>query len=173
MNNIDLESAKDMGIKVTNVKNYSTTSVVQHTFSMLFYLIGKSRYFDEYVKSKKWSKSDIFTNLDREFFEIKNKKWGIIGLGKIGKGVARIAKAFGVNVYYYSTAKKPHSNEFEHKELDWILSQCDIISIHSPLNQNTKNLITEKELNLLKDGAILLNLGRGGIIDEVALAWKN
>jgi len=172
MNNIDLESAKEFGIEVKNVSGYSTNSVVQHTFSMLFYLIGSSCYYDSYVKSKEWSQSEIFTHLDKPFFEISGKKWGIIGLGSIGRAVAKVASSFGADVSYYSTNKTPHSKEYPHKSLDELLKESDIISIHSPLNQNTKNLISEDELNLLKNRAVLLNLGRGGIIDEDALAKK-
>ena len=172
MNNIDLESAKELKIEVKNVSGYSTDSVLQHTFSMLFYLIGSSSYYDNYVKSKSWSKSEIFTHLDRPFFEIRGKEWGIIGLGSIGEAVARVATAFGANVSYYSTNKTPHSKKYPHKSLDELLRTSDIISIHSPLNKNTQNLISENELNLLKKRAVLLNLGRGGIIDEVALAKK-
>jgi glycerate dehydrogenase len=170
MNNIDLEYAKKLNISVKNVSGYSTSSVVQHTFMLALALIGKLEYYNNYTKSGKWCDSEIFTNLEKEFFEIKNKNWGIIGLGEIGTSVARVAKAFGANVFYYSTAKKPHSSEFEHKNLDELLKISDIISIHAPLNENTKNLISKKELNLLKDGAVVLNLGRGGIIDEDELA---
>jgi len=170
MNNIDLEHAKKLNISVKNVSGYSTNSVVQHTFMLALALIGKLNYYDNYTKSGKWCDSEIFTNLEKEFFEISGKKWGIIGLGEIGKSVARVAKAFGAEIFYYSTAKKPHSSEFEHKNLNDLLKECDIISIHAPLNENTKNLISKNELNLLKDGAVLLNLGRGGIIDEDALA---
>ncbi|NPA73191.1 MAG: D-2-hydroxyacid dehydrogenase [Epsilonproteobacteria bacterium] len=170
MNNIDLKYATKKGIKVKNVKDYSTPSVAQHTFSMLFYLIGKSCYYDRYTKSKKWSKSDIFTNLDKPFFEIKDKKWGIIGLGTIGKEVAKIATAFGCNVSYYSTSGKNRSSDFKRVDLKKLLKESDIISIHAPLNEKTNNLITKKELSLLKEGAVLLNLGRGGIVNEKDLA---
>ncbi len=172
MNNIDLESAKSNGIFVKNVAGYSTDSVVQHTFTILFYLIGSSRYYDDYVKSKKWSKSGLFTHLEKPFFEIKGKKWGIIGLGTIGKSVADVASAFGAEICYYSTNKKPHSDKYPHKNLEELLKTSDIVSIHAPLNENTKNLIGKNELNLLKDRAILLNLGRGGIVDESELASK-
>ena len=171
MNNIDLDYAKKLGIEVKNVSGYSTRSVVEHTFRLALSLIGKLNYYDSYVKDGKWCKSRIFTNLEKEFFEIFGKNWGIIGLGEIGRGVARVAQAFGANVSYYSTSKNPHSNEFEHKNLDELLSSSDIVSIHAPLNSNTQNLIGKDELNLLKDGAVLLNLGRGGIVDEKALSW--
>ncbi len=170
MNNIDLEYAKKKGIEVKNVKGYSTDSVVQHTFSMLFYLLERLRYYDMYVKSGAWSKSGIFTCLDIPFFEIKGKRWGIIGLGTIGKEVAKIAKSFGSEVVYYSTSGKNENNEYERLSLEELLKTSDIVSIHAPLNEDTKNLLDFNELSLLKEGAVLLNLGRGGIVNEEALS---
>jgi lactate dehydrogenase-like 2-hydroxyacid dehydrogenase len=170
MNNVDLEAAKELGIEVKNVSGYSTNSVVQHTFMLALALIGKLDYYSNYVKSGGWSASNIFTNLEQPFFEVSGKKWGIIGLGTIGKRVASIARAFGVEVVYYSTNKIPHSKEYQHMELNELLASCDIISIHAPLNQNTQNLIGKEELSLLKSGAMLINVGRGGIVDEQALA---
>lgn len=169
-NNIDVEYAKQKGIAVTNVAGYSTDSVVQHTFAMLFYLLEHLRYYDDYVKSGEYSKSPIFTNLSRPFYEIKGKTWGIIGLGTIGKAVGRVAKAFGCNVIYYSTSGSNIDPEFERHQLDTLLSISDIVSIHAPLNQNTINLITYDKLKLMKRTAILLNLGRGRIVNEKDLA---
>ena len=170
MNNVDLEYAKERGVVVKNVSGYSTNSVVQHTFMLALALIGKLNYYNSYVKGGEWASSPIFTNLEQPFFEISGKKWGIVGLGTIGKEVARVAKAFGADVVYYSTNKNPHSKEYRHIELDELLGSCDIVSIHAPLNSNTKYLISKDELALLKDGAILINVGRGGIVDEKALA---
>ncbi|MDD3774413.1 MAG: D-2-hydroxyacid dehydrogenase [Sulfurovaceae bacterium] len=170
MNNIDLVAAKEFGIEVKNVSGYSTTSVVQHTFALAFYLLEQLNYYDDAVKSKKWSASNLFTDLTYSFSEIKGKKWGIIGLGSIGKEVAKIASAFGADVSYYSTSSTKHSSDYPHLELNELLSNCDIISIHSPLNETTANLINGSNLPLLKDGALLLNLGRGGIINEGDLA---
>ncbi len=170
MNNVDLEYAAKKGIVVKNVAGYSTESVVQHTFAMAFYLIEHLRYYDDYVKSGKWSESGIFTCIDRPFFEIFNKRWGIIGLGAIGKRVAEVAKSFGCDVVYYSTSGKNDNPEFKRVSLEALLSTSHIVSIHAPLNEATKNLIGYKELELLKDGAVLLNLGRGGIINEEDLA---
>lgn len=170
MNNIDLEYAKEKGIIVKNVAGYSTPSVVQLTFSMLFYLMGHLKYYDNYVKDKKWAESDIFTHLDRPFFELKEKKWGVIGLGTIGLEVANIAKAFGCEVHYYSTSGANNNSNFKRVELNELLAESDIISIHSPLNADTKNLINYENLRLLRDNTILLNLGRGGIINELDLA---
>ncbi len=170
MNNVDLVSAKEFGIDVKNVAGYSTDSVIQHTFSMLFYLIGHSRYYDESVKDGSYSKSKIFTDVSKPFFEVKSKKWGIIGLGSIGRGVAKVASAFGTNVCYYSTSGKNKTDDYQSVSLDELLSTCDIISIHAPLNEQTNNLLDYKELQKCKDGAVVLNLGRGGIINEEAVA---
>ena len=170
MNNVDLESAKEFGIEVKNVVGYSTESVVQHTYTLLFALLEQIKYYDDFVKSGEWSRSGIFTHIGRKFWEVKGKRLGIIGLGSIGVRVAQVALLFGLDVVYYSTSHNPHSDEFEHLALDELLKSSDIVSIHAPLNENTKNLISDRELSLMRDGAILLNLGRGGIIDENALA---
>jgi len=170
MNNIDLEYAKKRGVEVKNVAGYSTNSVVQHTFAMAFYLLEQLRYYDDYVKSGRWSESEIFTCLDRPFFELFNQRWGIIGMGAIGQGVAKVAQSFGCDVVYYSTSNKNFSQPYKRLGLDALLCTSDIISIHAPLNENTQNLISTPQLARLKEKAILLNLGRGGIIDEEALA---
>jgi len=169
MNNVDLDAAKERGIEVKNVAGYSTDSVIQHTFSMLFYLLGHSRYFDEEVKSGNYSRSPIFTDISKPFFEVKNKKWGIIGLGSIGRGVANIAKAFGAELYYYSTSGVNRTEDFQRINLDEMLKTCDIITIHAPLNEKTNNLLDYEKLSTCKDGAIVLNLGRGGIVNEDAV----
>jgi glycerate dehydrogenase len=170
MNNVDLKAASELGIEVKNVAGYSTDSVIQHTFSLLFYLIGHSRYYDEVVKDGTYSRSPIFTDVSKPFFEVKNKKWGIIGLGEIGRGVASVASAFGADVCYYSTSGKNSNSDYKRVELDAMLSECDIISIHAPLNEQTNNLLDYEQLLMCKDGAVVLNLGRGGIINEEAVA---
>ncbi len=170
MNNVDLEAAKEIGIEVKNVSGYSTDSVIQHTFSMLFYLVGHSGYYDGFVKSGSYSKSPIFTDITKPFFEVKGKKWGIIGLGTIGRGVANIAKTFGAEICYYSTSGKNSSTDFVQVDLDELLNTCDIISIHAPLNEKTLNLLGYEQLLTCKNGAVVLNLGRGGIVDEEAVA---
>ncbi len=171
MNNVDLKAAEKSAIAVKNVAGYSTDSVIQHTFTMLFYLMGHSRYYDEYVKSAEWQRSSIFTHVERPFFELKGKKWGIIGMGEIGRGVAKIASAFGAEVSYYSTSGKNTNTEYVQRSLSHILEQSDVISIHAPLNDATRDLIAHSELLMMKDGAILLNLGRGGIVNEKALSY--
>jgi glycerate dehydrogenase len=168
MNNVDLEYAKKKGILVKNVSGYSTFSVVQHTFALVLGLLNRVKYFDEYTRNE-YPNSKIFTHIV-PWFEIKGKRWGIIGLGSIGKEVAKVAKAFGAEVVYYSTSRKNNSKEYKRVELDELLRSSDIISIHAPLNENTKNLVGFDEIMKIKDGAILVNLGRGGIINEEDLA---
>ena len=170
MNNVDLNAAKERNIEVKNVAGYSTDSVIQHTFSMLFYLLGHSRYYDEYVKSGEYSRSPIFTDVSHPYSEIKGKRWGMIGLGAIGRNVATIANAFGAEVCYFSTSGRNSTDDFERVELDELLKSCDIISIHAPLNEKTKNLLDYEQLLMCKTGATVLNLGRGGIINEEAVA---
>jgi lactate dehydrogenase-like 2-hydroxyacid dehydrogenase len=172
MNNVDVKAARHYGIAVKNVAGYSTQSVVQHTFAMLFYLLEQLKYYDDAVKSGTWTQSGLFTDISRPFHEITGKKWGIIGLGTIGQEVARIATAFGAEVNYHSTSGKNLRHAYPHKSLEFILKDSDIISIHAPLNEETYNLINELNLPYLKEKAILLNLGRGGIINETDLAYE-
>lgn len=169
-NNIDLSYAKSKGIVVKNVAGYSTNGVVQQVFASLFYLRNKMRYYDEWVKSGQWIKSELFANVSKNIYEIHSKRFGIIGLGEIGLSVARIAKAFGSDVVYHSTSGKNNSREFPSVSLDALLKTCDIISIHCSLNDETLNLIDRDELNKLKDGAIIMNFARGGVVNEKALA---
>lgn len=169
-NNIDHEATQRRGISVKNVAGYSTDAVVQHTFSMLFYLMGHSRYYDEYVKKGDWQNEKVFAHIGPSFSELRGKTWGIIGLGEIGRGVASVAKTFGANVCYYSTSGKNDNSEYEKTTLSRLIENSDIISIHAPLNASTENLISHSELLQMKDGAVLLNLGRGGIVDEDALS---
>lgn len=169
-NNIDLEYAAQKGITVKNVAGYSTASVAQLTITLALEFVQKLNYYKQYVENKEWEKSDIFTHLDVPFYELENKNWGIIGLGTIGTKVANIAKSFGCNVNYYSTSGKNNNTDFNQINLEELLSTSDVISIHAPLNDSTLNLLNKANLNTLKDGAILINVGRGGIINEVDLA---
>lgn len=169
-NNIDIEYAKSKNIAVTNVAGYSTPTVAQHTFATLLHLYDKIGYYDEFVKSGEYSKSGMFTNLDKPFNDIEGKKWGIVGLGNIGKKVAKIAEAFGAEVVYYSTSGKNNNSDYKRVELDELLSESDIISIHSPLNTNTQGLFNYDNLKKMKKSAVLINMGRGPIVVEKDLA---
>ncbi len=172
MNNVDLDAAQKLGIAVRNVTGYSTQSVVQHTFAMLFYLLEHMKYYDNIVQSGLWSMSGLFTDLSRPFHEISGKKWGIIGMGTIGQEVAKVATAFGAHVSYYSTSGQNTDHPYLNQPLDILLSTSDIISIHAPLNEKTYGLINENNLPILRENTILLNLGRGGIINETDLAYE-
>lgn len=169
-NNVDLEYAKQKNIQVKNVAGYSSSSVVQLAFSMIFYFVQKLDYYKKYVDVGNWQKSQIFTHIDKPFFELDGKKVGIIGLGDIGRNFAKKAKAFDCEVVYFSTSGKNSNDEYKRVELSELLNSCDIISIHCPLNENTKDLLNYENMKNIKDGAILLNLGRGGIINEADLA---
>jgi glycerate dehydrogenase len=170
MNNIDLDYARKKGIVVKNVAGYSTESVVQHTFAMAFYLIESLRYYDDYIKSGRWSQSGLFTCIDRPFFELFGKRWGIIGMGAIGKRIAQVAEAFGCDVVYYSTSGQNLDQPYRRLSLEALMCTSDIISIHAPLTDKTRNLIAQPELGRMKEKSVLLNLGRGGIVNESDLA---
>jgi lactate dehydrogenase-like 2-hydroxyacid dehydrogenase len=170
MNNVDLVYAKEKGIEVKNVAGYSTESVAQMTFSMLFYVLAKLPYFDNYVKSGEYSKSPIFTHYGRTFWELKAKQFGIVGMGTIGKRVATIAEAFGCNVVYYSTSGNNLNAPYPHLNFEDLLKTSDIISIHCPLNESTNNLFGYEQFKKMKSSAILINAGRGKIVNEAELA---
>lgn len=170
VNNIDLEAAKEANIPVKNVAGYSTNSVAQQTFANILALRNSTSYYENYGKnSDGWAKSPIFVNLDRPIFELSGKRFCVVGLGTIGLEIAKIAQAFGCDVCYYSTSGNNSNSKFKRVSFKEAL-QCDIISIHAPLNENTKNLFDANALNQLKDGAMLVNSGRGGIIDEEKIA---
>jgi len=171
MNNVDLEYAAEKGIAVKNVSGYSTHSVTQSTFAMLFTLLNSVPYYDHFVKSGAYSKSKIFTHHGREFTEIKGKTFGIIGLGVIGQSIANIADAFGCKVVYFSTSGKNTNQAYPCLELNELLSTSDIVTIHAPLNEKTNNLIDLNKLKTMKPTALLINAGRGNIVNEQDLAF--
>jgi glycerate dehydrogenase len=168
-NNIDMEYALKKGIVVKNVTNYSTESVAQVTISMILYLVNQLNYFDRYVKSGAYSTGEMFTHFGTGFFELKGKRAGIIGLGNIGKRVAHILEAFGMEVVYYSTSGKNNNNDYQRCELEELLATSDIVSIHAPLNEYTRNLFDILKFRMMKSTAIIINVGRGGIIKEYDL----
>ncbi len=170
VNNVDLNYAEKNGIQVRNVTGYSTDSVAQLTFTMLLYLVNKPYYYDTFVKSGAYSRSDSFTHHNEPFWELKGKRMGIIGLGTIGRQVARIAESFGMEVVFYSTTGRNNHVNFKRFDLDDLLKSSDVVSIHAPLNDYTRYLITYEKIKLMRPCAILLNLGRGGIINEADLA---
>ena len=170
VNNIDLEAAAARGIPVRNVAGYSTDSVVQETFMHILSLAGNGPYFDGAVKSGAYSAGPIFTDLSRPFYELTGKTIGIIGLGTIGTKVAHVAEAFGMRVVYYSTSGTSHNRDYPSLPLDELMAMSDVISIHAPYNERTAGLIGARELAMMKPTAFIVNAGRGGIVDEAALA---
>ena len=170
VNNIDLDYAAAKGIPVRNAVGYSTTSVAQSTFMQILSLMGEGLYYDDCVKSGKYSAMDIFTDPDKNWNELEGKTIGIIGMGNIGSRVAKISEAFGMNVCYFSTSGTGHCKDYPCLSLEDLMKQSDIVSIHAPLNERTSGLIGAEELKLMKPTGILINMGRGGIVDEKALA---
>ncbi|CCX85365.1 4-phosphoerythronate dehydrogenase [Clostridium sp. CAG:590] len=165
-NNLDKEYLESRGIIWHNVAGYSTEAVAQHTFAMLFYLLEKLRYYDEYVKDGAYEKSPLFTHFANGFAEIKGKTWGIIGLGTIGRRVAEIAKVFGAKVIYYSASGAAPQDGYEQVDFDTLLAASDVISVHAPLNEYTENLMNKEAFAKMKSSAIFLNVGRGPIVVE-------
>ncbi len=170
MNNIDLEAAAEKRIEVKNVAGYSTESVVQITFSLLMELLSHTSHFNDYIHNGEYSKSQSFTSLAKPFRELSGMRYGIIGLGAIGRRVAEVATAFGADVSYYSTSGQNNTSDYYNTSLEELLRVSDIISIHSPLNDKTRGLIDKQRLNLMKHSAYIINVGRGGIIVEQDLA---
>jgi len=166
MNNIDLEAAEKRGITVKNAVGYSSCSVAQWTFTMLLYLMSRPDKYAQHVLSGDYAASGMFTYVGIDFHELAGKTYGIIGLGNIGRRVAKIATAFGAKVIYYSTSGKNNTADYERVELNELLQTSDIISIHAPLNEKTKGLIGYKEIKQMKESAYLINVGRGGIVIE-------
>lgn len=164
--NIDLNYARQKGIAVSNIRDYSTPAVAQHTFAMALYVLEKISYYDNYVKSGAYSNQLGFSNFDEKFFELEGKTWGIVGMGNIGRHVARIAEAFGCKVIFYSASGNNTTTEYERVELNRLLAESDILSLHCPLSERTKNLINRDTLKKMKPTAILINVARGPIVND-------
>lgn len=170
VNNIDLGYAESKGIPVRNAVGYSTDSVVQATFMHILSLAGHAPYYDDCVKSGRYSSMGIFTDPSVCWSELAGKTIGIIGMGNIGTRVAKVAEAFGMKVCYYSTSGTGHCKEYPCLSIEELMATSDIVSIHAPLNERTSGLIGPKELSMMKTTGIIVNMGRGGIVDETALA---
>ena len=174
-NNIDKNYLAARNIAWRNVAGYSTESVAQHTFAMLFFLLGKLSFYDSYVKEDHYTNDTSFAHFSQQFHELNGKTWGIIGLGNIGRRVADIAKVFGANVIYTSPSGQPPQEGYTQTDMDTLLCTSDIISVHAPLNEYTENLIDKAAFDKMKDTCVFLNLGRGAIVveDDLADALKN
>lgn len=170
VNNIDLQAAARRGIPVKNVAGYSTESVVQITFCHILSLMSDSQRFDAQVKDLSYSRGGIFTDISNPYTEMAGKTIGIVGMGTIGQRVAQVADAFGMKVIYFSTSGTGHCKDYPCVELDELLERSDVISIHAPMNERTNNLFDAPQLGKMKPTAIIVNMGRGGIVNENALA---
>ena len=170
MNNVDLEVASELGIGVKNVAGYSTHSVAEATINFALSLFKNTAYFDNYFKSGAYAATEDIFHFGRPVRQLRGSKWGIIGMGAIGREVARLATAFGCEVAYTSTSGAIRKEEYPQMTLEELLGWADIVSVHCPLTPATKGLISEKELQQMKPTAIIINVARGGIIDEAALA---
>jgi len=167
-NNVDVDAAKQQGIQVSNIVAYSTESVVQHTFACLLHLQNRLQEYDKAIKQGLWSKSQSFTFLDYPIQELSGKTLGIIGYGAIGKRVQQVAEAFGMRVLISESAV-PGRSQAGRTALAEVLVQSDVLSLHAPLSPYTENLIDTKALASMKSSAIVLNMARGGIVNEEAL----
>lgn len=186
--NIDLEYCKSRGIRVTNVVNYSTDAVTQHTFALAFYVLEKLRHYDEYVKDGSYAAQSGFSNYDLPFTELAGKTWGIVGMGNIGKKVAGVAKAFGCRVIHYSVSENvvnaPDKKQYreirneeagmsfsiEEVDFDTLLAESDFLSLHCPLSEKSRGLIDYAALSKMKRTAILVNVARGPVVVDADLA---
>lgn len=167
--NVDLAYCRSRGIKVTNVINYCTSTVAQHTLLLALALSEKIAFYDDYVKSGAYSAQDRFSNFDRTFYDLEGKTWGIIGMGTIGRRVAGLAQAFGCRVIFYSASGKSTCTDYKRVEFDTLLQESDILSLHCPLSDRTRGLINKDALSKMKKTAILVNVARGPVVDTQAL----
>jgi len=168
--NIDIPYANSRNIVVTNVKNYSTPAVTQHTFALALYLIEKLNFYDNYVKSGEYSNQLGFSNFSEIYHELSGMTWGIVGMGNIGKAVATVAEAFGCKVIYYSASGTHDIVDIERVDFNGLLSRSDILSLHCPLTDRTRNLINLEALKKMKSSAILINVSRGPVVNDNDLA---
>ena len=170
MNNIDLNAAAEHGVEVRYAVGYSTYAVAETTLSSALALLREVTYYDNYFKSGAYASSERIFNFDRPTAQLRGKRWGIIGMGNIGREVARLAEAFGCEVSYYSTSGVARKEAYPSLEFEELLRSSDVVSIHCPLNERTRSLIGAEQLAQMKSSAILINVARGGIVDEAALA---
>ena len=167
--NCDLAYCSSRGIRVTNVRDYCTGMVAQHTFALALVLSEKLVHYDTYVKSGAYSAQDRFSNFDLPFTELEGKTWGIVGMGNIGRRVARIATAFGCRVIFHSVTGRSTCKDYEQVDKDTLLEESDFLSLHCPLSNLTEKLIDADALKKMKNTAVLINVARGKVVDNTAL----
>lgn len=164
--NCDLAYLKSRGIPVCNVVDYCTSMVAQHTFTLALALAQKLPHYDHYVKSGAYSAQDRFSNFDIPFYELEGKTWGIVGMGNIGRRVAKIAQAFGCRVIFHSVTGKSTVTEYEQVDKETLLKESDFLSLHCPLSDLTRDFIDGDAMRLMKSSAVLINVARGGVVNN-------
>lgn len=170
-NVVDIDAAKARGIVVTNIPAYSTASVAQMVFAHILNITQRVGYYADENKQGRWTKNADFCYWDTQLVELQGKKMGIVGFGNIGQATARIAQAFGMEVCVYSS--KPQfvlPSGIKKMDLDELFAECDVISLHCPLTPDTKEMVNAERLSKMKSNAILINMGRGPLINEQDLA---
>ena len=168
-NVVDLAAAAERGVMVCNAVNYGTASVVQHAWALILALTTKLQPYSQSVIDGSWAKSQTFCLLEYPVRELEGKTLGIVGAGDLGKGVANIAQAFGMQVKFAALPGRNYSDSLPRVALDKLLPMVDILSLHCPFTPQTKNLISAPELALMKPSALLINTARGPLVDEIAL----
>lgn len=164
-NNIDVEAATKHGVKVANVKNYSTESVAQLVMTYMLAWASSLLDYHKDVRDRKWQKFPHFAMISQPIFELSGKKLGIIGYGTIGKRVGELAAAFGMDLLIGARPGETYTDD-DRVELNQLFKESDAITIHTPLTEQTRDLITGKEIDAMKPGALLINTARGGIVNE-------
>lgn len=167
--NVDINYCKSRGIKVCNVVDYSTTMVAQHTFALALALSEKMPHYDNYVKSGAYSAQDRFSNFELAFYELEGKTWGIVGMGNIGKRVAKIASAFGCRVIFHSITGKSTCTDYPQVDKDTLLAESDFLSLHCPLSDLSRDFIDAAALKKMKRSAFLINVARGPVVNNTDL----
>jgi len=166
--NVDLAAAQERGIAVCNVRGYCTASVVQHVWGLILSLTQHVADYARLATDGTWSKNEALIELRHPIRELQGLTFGIVGWGELGKGVARVAEAFGMRVIVANRrGEKPIPERWDLADL---LAAADIVSLHCPLNDSTRNLIGARELALMKPDALLINAARGALVDSAALA---
>lgn len=170
-NVVDIDAAKALGIVVTNIPAYSTRSVAQMVFAHLLNITQRVGHYADENNKGRWTNNADFCYWDTPLVELDGKKMGIIGYGNIGQAVAAIATALGMEVYVYSS--KPQfllPQGVQRMSIDEIFQECDVVSLHCPLTDETKGMVNSTRLNSMKSSAILINTGRGPLVNEQDLA---
>lgn len=175
INNIDVVACERRGVKVRNVAGYSTDSVAQTTWMHILTLMGHTYYYRKKVFDGVYSRGSVHTDPENPFLELRGKTIGVIGMGAIGRQVAKVAEAFGMRVVYYSTSGTSHCTDYPSLSIEELLKEADVVSINAPYNNRTAGLIDYEKMKLMKPTAVLVNTGRGGIAleDDLAKAIDN